>query len=72
MVAGPEVARILSELKENFNLHHCKADLHNHEQMPATQKAFPEEVKSLASSNNDMGKPYMKPSQDLLVQCKIP
>ncbi len=31
MVAGPEVAQILCEFEENFNLHHCKVDLHHHE-----------------------------------------
>ncbi len=63
MVAGPEVVWILCEFEENFTLLHCKADLHHHEQMPATQKAFAEEVKSLVSTNNDMGNPYMEQSQ---------
>ncbi len=67
MIAGPEVAWILCEFEENFNLHHHKADLRHHEQMPATQKAFAKEVKALVSTINDMGNPYMEPSQDLLV-----
>ncbi len=35
--------------------------------MPTTQKAFAEEVKSLVSTNNDMGNPYMEQINDLLV-----
>ncbi len=54
MAAGPEEAWILCEFEENFNLLHCKTDLHHYEQMPATQNAFSEEVKSLVSTNNDM------------------
>ena len=66
MVAGPEVARMVTEF-EALQSHSIISDHRHHEQHPGVQAAFLQEVKSLVAVIEEMGNPFMEKSGDLLV-----
>ena len=70
MVAGPEIARIITESEEQAATLQSSSkntgDLH-HDQHSGVQEAFQKEVKTLVSVLEDMGNPFLEGSQDLLV-----
>ena len=65
MVAGPEVARMVTEF-ESLQAHTHVDDHKHHEQYPGVQVAFLEEVKCLVDVIEEMGNPFMEQSEDLL------
>jgi predicted DsbA family dithiol-disulfide isomerase len=67
MVAGPEVARVVTEF-EHFATggQDDQAHLH-HDQRPGVQTAFAKDVSALAAAFRELGNPFLEKSQDLLV-----
>ena len=67
MVAGPEVARVVTEF-EHFatGRQDDQAHLH-HDQRPGVQTAFAKDVSALAAAFRELGNPFLEKSQDLLV-----
>jgi len=65
-VAGPEVARMVTEFE---SLQSCNQTTHHqhHEQHPGVQTSFMKVVKSLVAVIEEMGNPFLEQSQDLLV-----
>ncbi len=63
MVAGPEIARIVSEFEEKPE---AIQHLH-HEQHQRVQETFLKEVKSLVAVFENMGNPFLENSKDLMV-----
>ena len=61
MIAGPEIALILSE-------HSFKIDngVNHHEQTQSSQDCFVKDVKNLVNAFEDAGNPYMEESDELL------
>jgi len=66
MLAGPEVSRIIKDFENQMDPKDNEVDLH-HEQTKATQDIFAQNVRSLSTTMEDMGNPYMEESKDLLV-----
>ena len=64
MVAGPEVARLISEYEDKFSIHQESSPLH-HEQIPSVQKKFLSNVKSIIEIIDDIGNPFSESSTDL-------
>lgn len=67
MVAGPEIARIITEFEEQAITQWDSAGHHHHDQQPGVQVAFLKEVKTLVTVLEEMGNPFLEQSQDLLV-----
>ena len=70
MVAGPEIARIITEFEEQtIKQQDSAGDLrhHHHDQQPGVQAPFLKEVKALVAVLEEMGNPFLEDSQDLLV-----
>ena len=69
MVAGPEIARIITEFEEQTTKQQSAGDLrhHHHDQQPGVQAAFLKEVKALVAVLEEMGNPFLEDSLDLLV-----
>ncbi len=63
MVAGPEIARMVSEFEEKPE---ATQHLH-HEQHRRVQETFLKEVKSLVAVFENMGNPFLDNSKDLMV-----
>ena len=63
MVAGPEIARMMSELEEKPE---ASQHLH-HEQHRRVQETFLKEVKSVVALFENMGNPFLENSEDLMV-----
>ena len=63
MVAGPEIARMVSELEEKPE---ASQHLH-HEQHRRVQETFLKEVKSVVAVFENMGNPFLENSEDLMV-----
>ncbi len=63
MVAGPEIARMVSEFEEKPE---ATQHLH-HEQHQRVQETFLKEVKSLVVVFEDMGNPFLENSKDLMI-----
>ena len=63
MLAGPEVARIIKEF-QNIVGGDVGDDLDNkhYEQSSGTQKSFIRDVKSLSSTMEEMGNPFLEDS----------
>ena len=59
-VAGPEVARLLSEVADKEN-----TDTANHEQIPSIQNSFGSDVKKLLEKFEEAGNPFSDTSKDL-------
>ena len=66
MVAGPEVARMVTKLESLQTNTHIDKNKH-HEQHEAVQVAILEEVKSLVGVIEEKGNPFMEQSEDLLI-----
>ena len=70
MVAGPEIARLVTEFEEDFDENGTILDVthpdHHHEQTKSVQKKFVHDVQSLVTTIEQMGNPFMEDSMDLL------
>jgi len=70
MVAGPEIARLVTEFEEDFDKNGTILDVtppdHHHEQTKRVQKKFVHVVQSLVTTIEQMGNPFMEDSMDLL------
>ena len=66
MVAGPEIARMVSEF-EALEARNQPRDHRHHEQHPGVQAAFQKDVKSLVAVIEEMGNPFLEKSEDLMV-----
>ena len=72
MVAGPEMARVISELEDSVQSLKQKqsqgSDVKHHEQVKSVQATFAKQVKALiCHALEEMGNPFEETSQDLLV-----
>jgi len=65
IVAGPDVARLLSEFEGDSILTH-DSYLHHEQQQPATQQIFVNDVRKLVSSLQRFGNPF-EDQHDLVV-----
>ncbi len=70
MVAGPEIARIITEFEEQGM--HSQYDAGNsgnrhHDQQPSMQSVLLKEVGAIVTVLEEMGNPFLEHSQDLLV-----
>ena len=66
MLAGPEIARVVTEFEDCMPKDTNISDRH-HEQTPSVQTTFANHVTSLVSTMEDMGNPFLEDSDDLLV-----
>jgi len=66
MIAGPEIARMVSEF-ELLQVQTLSNGQKHHEQHRAVQLSFADEVKSLVAVFEEMGNPFMEQGEDLLV-----
>ncbi|KAK3737069.1 hypothetical protein QZH41_013876, partial [Actinostola sp. cb2023] len=62
MVAGPEIARMISEFEDSESAPECQ----HHEQKPATQVAFARDVLNVVSSFEDLQNPFTEKSEELI------
>ena len=67
MVAGPEVARVITEFETSKQLHQRGEHTHHHEQTNSVQKKFVQDVRALTAVIEEMGNPFEEESTDLLV-----
>ena len=67
MVAGPEMARVVTEFLEWIDKPGLVSDIRYHEDNPVAQATFLRHVGTVLSSNSEMGNPFMDPSRDLLI-----
>ena len=65
MISGPEIARTVKEFETSF-LSCQDDDIRHHEQVPAVQRTFAKDVKSLIHVIEEMGSPFLEDSADLL------
>ena len=65
MIAGPEIAAILSEYEDRFCQKRASSDKH-HEQCIGTQQQFCKDVKSIVRCIEEKGNPFTEDSRDLL------
>ena len=63
MVAGPETARVLSEVESR---HAATKNSPHHEQTSGTQQRFAKDVLNTVKAFNEMGNPFTETSTDLL------
>lgn len=63
MVAGPEVARLITEF-ENDTI--SNKDHRHHEQTPAAQASFKKDVQSLVATIDTLGNPFEESGEDLI------
>lgn len=61
MIAGPEIALILSEYSSKID-----NGVNHHEQTQSSQDCFVKDVKNLVNAFEDAGNPYMEESDELL------
>ena len=66
LVAGPEIARILSEFEDQVQKQR-KTDVRHHKQLPSIQKAFASDLKNTISTLEKLGNPFSEDSNDLYV-----
>ena len=67
MVAGPEMACVVTEFLDGIDKRCLVSDSRHHEDNPAAQAMLLWHVESLGSSISEMGNPFMDPSGDLLI-----
>ena len=71
MVSGPEVARLVNKFECSLEVtkgdQGKKPDRRHHEQKKGVQKAFKKQVKLLSTAIAEMGNPFQKSTNDLLV-----
>ena len=66
VVAGPEIARILNEFKDQFQ-RRKQIDARHHEQLPSIQKSFASDLNNTISTFTKLGNPFSEDSKDLYV-----
>ena len=66
MVAGPEIARVITEFEKRDNRTLTQSDMQHHEQTKEMQEAFKKDVTALVDVIDDMGNPFLEESADLL------
>ncbi|XP_063958716.1 uncharacterized protein LOC135154779 [Lytechinus pictus] len=66
MVAGPEIARIMSEYEDQFQSEK-EPDVRHHEQLPSMQKSFATDLNNTISSFEKLGNPFDEDTKDLYV-----
>ena len=64
MLAGPEIARVVSEFEESMD--DGKVVTRHHEQTPHHQAAFAKDVNSLLATFSELGNPFLECSEELL------
>ena len=67
MVAGPEIARVITEFESSCQAKGKAEDIQHHEQMNGMQIKFDQDVRSLVSVLDDMGNPFEEDNEDLMV-----
>lgn len=70
MIAGPEVARVITEFESDSACTSIKDTGEpgpHHTQLPGVQQKFKKDVKSLTSVFEELGNPFLEESQELLV-----
>ena len=67
MVAGPEVARVISEFEVAQEHNDNKAQTLHHDQTETIQKAFDKDVRSLVSAFEELGNPFLEETTDIVV-----
>ncbi|KAK6178301.1 hypothetical protein SNE40_013102 [Patella caerulea] len=70
MVAGPEIARKVEEFEDGFDEDETTPNVtcldRHHEQTKSVQEKFVHDIRSLVTTNEEMGNPFMEESMDLL------
>ncbi|KAJ8031728.1 hypothetical protein HOLleu_25018 [Holothuria leucospilota] len=66
MVAGSEIARIVSEFEDQFQ-RQKQTDVRHHEQLPSVKKSFASDLNNAISSFEKLGNPLAEDSNDLYV-----
>lgn len=66
MIAGPEVARVVTEFEETFIKSNTE-DTRHHEQIPGVQSSFAKDVRALVDTIEAMGNPFLEDSMDMIV-----
>lgn len=66
MIAGPEVARVISEFENDLHRNASMLTCH-HDQTASVQISFARDVRSLVAAIDEFGNPFEEESQDLLV-----
>ena len=64
MVAGPEIARLLSDYSDKYDKKTSLEEGH-HEQIPSVQKRFANDVRNMCREFVEAGNPFSDTSQDL-------
>ena len=59
-VAGPEVARMITEFEDDTTRSHQKSLHHQYEQHPGSQATFVNDVTSLSAVIEEMGSPFQR------------
>ena len=66
MVAGPEVARVISEFETSWQRSRKRENANHHEQTDSVQMKFVQDVRALTSAIEEIGNPFEEESTDLL------
>ena len=66
MIAGPKVARVVTEFEENVQPSIDNVNADHHDQKKSNQKSFMKDVSSLINTMQEMGNPFSEDSQDLI------
>ena len=66
MIAGPEVARVVTEFEENVQPSIDNVNADHHDQKKSNQKSFMKDVSSLINTMLEIGNPFSEDSQDLI------
>lgn len=65
MLSGPEIARVIGEFELTY-LDDDKGDIRHHEQQKSIQVTFSAQVKSIVSSIEELGNPFLEEGKDLI------
>ena len=66
MIAGPEVARVVTESEENVQPSIDNVNADHHDQKKINKKSLMKDVSSLINTMQEMGNPFSEDSQDLI------
>ena len=67
MMAGPEIAGLIREFKDEPEFHNRPQNTWHHDQSASVQSTFDKDVQSMINVMEDFGNPFNEESQDLLV-----
>ena len=67
MIAGPEIASVITEFEKHITRSQSKNEKQHHEQTREIQTTFKKDVTALVDVIDDMGNPFQEESVDLLV-----